>query len=225
MSKYKIVEIFDSIEGEGKRSGQLATFVRTAGCNLRCSYCDTLYALSEKNCEYTELTSDEIISRLNPLYRKVTLTGGEPLFHPNIKELISEMCSQGYEVNVETNGSIKTSPFRVAGNVFFTIDYKLPCSGMESRMDKDAFLELTKEDVVKFVIGTKEDCDKTTEVVRMLQSHYDNDEMPQIYLSAVCGKICHADIVTFMKNHKELSNARIQLQMHKIIWPDIDKGV
>ena len=86
MSKYKIVEIFDSIEGEGKRSGQLATFVRTAGCNLRCSYCDTLYALSEKNCEYTELTSDEIISRLNPLYRKVTLTGGEPLFHPNNKE-------------------------------------------------------------------------------------------------------------------------------------------
>lgn len=225
MSKYKIVEIFDSIEGEGKRSGQLATFVRTVGCNLRCSYCDTPYALSEKNYEYTELTSDEIISRLNPLYRKVTLTGGEPLFHPNIKELISEMCSAGYEVNVETNGSIKTSPFRVAGNVFFTIDYKLPCSGMENRMDKDAFLELTKEDVVKFVIGTKEDCDKTIEVVRMLQSRYDNDEMPLIYLSAVCGKISHADIVTFMKSHTELSNARIQLQMHKIIWPDIDKGV
>lgn len=225
MSKYKIVEIFDSIEGEGKRSGQLATFVRTAGCNLRCSYCDTLYALYEKNCEYTELTSDEIISRLNPLYRKVTLTGGEPLFHPNIKELISEMCSAGYEVNVETNGSIKTSPFRVAGNVFFTIDYKLPCSGMENRMNKDAFLELTKKDVVKFVIGTKEDCDKTIEVVRMLQSHYDNDEMPLIYLSAVCGRISHADIVTFMKSHTELSNARIQLQMHKIIWPDIDKGV
>lgn len=225
MSKYKIVEIFDSIEGEGKRSGQLATFVRTAGCNLRCSYCDTPYALSEKNCEYTELTSDEIISRLNPLYRKVTLTGGEPLFHPNIKELISEMCSAGYEVNVETNGSIKTSLFRVASNVFFTIDYKLPSSGMESRMDKDAFLELTKEDVVKFVIGTEEDCDRTIEVVRMLRSRYGNDEMPLIYLSAVCGKISHADIVTFMKSHKELSNARIQLQMHKIIWPDIDKGV
>lgn len=225
MSKYKIVEIFDSIEGEGKRSGQLATFVRTAGCNLRCSYCDTLYALSDCLCEYTELSSEEIISRLNPLYRKVTLTGGEPLFQPNIKELISEMCSQGYEVNVETNGSIKTSPFRVAGNVFFTIDYKLPCSGMENRMNKDAFLELTKEDVVKFVIGTKEDCDKTTEVVRMLQSHYDDNKMPQIYLSAVCGKISHADIVTFMKSHTELSNARIQLQMHKIIWPDIDKGV
>ena len=225
MSKYKIVEIFDSIEGEGKRSGQLATFVRTAGCNLRCSYCDTLYALSEKNCEYTELTSDEIISRLNPLYRKVTLTGGEPLFHPNIKELISEMCSQGYEVNVETNGSIRVAPFRVTGNVFFTIDYKLPCSGMENRMNKDAFLELTKEDVVKFVIGTKEDCDRTTEVVRMLQSHYDDNKMPQIYLSAVSGEMSHADIVTFMKNHKELSNARIQLQMHKIIWPDINKGV
>lgn len=224
MSKYKIVEIFDSIEGEGKRSGQLATFVRTAGCNLRCSYCDTLYALSEKNCEYTELTSDEIISRLNPLYRKVTLTGGEPLFHPNIKELISEMCSQGYEVNVETNGSIRVAPFRVTDNIFFTIDYKLPCSGMENRMNKDAFLELTKEDVVKFVIGTKEDCDKTIEVVRMLQSRYGN-EMPLIYLSAVYGRISHADIVTFMKNHKELSNARIQLQMHKIIWPDIDKGV
>ena len=224
MSKYKIVEIFDSIEGEGKRSGQLATFVRTAGCNLRCSYCDTLYALSEKNCEYTELTSDEIISRLNPLYRKVTLTGGEPLFHPNIKELIREICSTGYEVNVETNGSIRVAPFRVDGNVFFTIDYKLPCSGMENRMNKDAFLELTKEDVVKFVIGTKEDCDKTIEVVRMLQSHYGN-EMPLIYLSAVCGRISHADIVTFMKSHTELSNARIQLQMHKIIWPDIDKGV
>ena len=92
-------------------------------------------------------------------------------------------------------------------------------------MNKDAFLELTKEDVVKFVIGTKEDCDKTTEVVRMLQSRYDDNKMPQIYLSAVSGEMSHADIVTFMKNHKELSNARIQLQMHKIIWPDIDKGV
>ena len=224
MNKYKIVDIFNSREGEGKRSGQLATFIRTVGCNLRCTYCDTEYALSEKDCEYTELTADEVVSKLNPHYRKVTLTGGEPLFHPNIKELISKICSLGYEVNVETNGSIRVAPFRGADNIFFTIDYKLPSSGMESRMNKDAFAELRKEDVVKFVIGTKEDCAKTIDILRELQSRYDKD-IPEVYLSAVSGKMSHADIVEFMKENKELSDAKIQLQMHKIIWPDIDKVV
>jgi len=73
----KIVEIFDSIDGEGIRTGQTATFIRLAGCNLRCSYCDTLYALfgEDEPCEYTEMSIDEIIQRVNKAYKRVTLTG------------------------------------------------------------------------------------------------------------------------------------------------------
>ena len=77
----KVIEIFDSIDGEGIRTGQCATFIRLAGCNLRCSYCDTVYSLfgEETPCEYTEMTVDEIISKVNMTYKRVTLTGGEPL--------------------------------------------------------------------------------------------------------------------------------------------------
>ena len=79
----KVTEIFDSIDGEGIRTGQPCTFIRLAGCNLRCSYCDTLYSLfgEDEPCEYTEMSTDEILKAVNPLFKRVTLTGGEPLFH------------------------------------------------------------------------------------------------------------------------------------------------
>ena len=85
--KLKIVEIFDSIDGEGKRTGQPCTFIRLAGCNLRCSYCDTLYALfgEKEECVYEEMSVQEIMKRVNPLYKRVTLTGGEPLYTQRLR--------------------------------------------------------------------------------------------------------------------------------------------
>ena len=105
----KVIEIFDSIDGEGIRTGQCATFIRLAGCNLRCSYCDTVYSLfgEETPCEYTEMTVDEIISKVNMTYKRVTLTGGEPLVHTDSAELVSKLTEIGCDVNLRPCDVIK----------------------------------------------------------------------------------------------------------------------
>lgn len=124
----KVIEIFDSIDGEGIRTGQCATFIRLAGCNLRCSYCDTVYSLfgEETPCEYTEMTVDEIISKVNMTYKRVTLTGGEPLVHTDSAELVSKLTEIGCDVNIETNGAVDIVDFLgkvpKSDNLFFTID-------------------------------------------------------------------------------------------------------
>ena len=109
----KVIEIFDSIDGEGIRTGQCATFIRLAGCNLRCSYCDTVYSLfgEETPCEYTEMTVDEIISKVNMTYKRVTLTGGEPLVHTDSAELVLKLTEIGCDVNIETNGAVDIVDF------------------------------------------------------------------------------------------------------------------
>ena len=96
----KVVEIFNSIEGEGSRAGYLATFIRLYGCNLRCSYCDSVYSFT--NNDYTEMSIEEIINTVNGYNcKKVTLTGGEPLIHKDVDILVKELLTNGYEVNIE----------------------------------------------------------------------------------------------------------------------------
>ena len=101
----KIVEIFSSIDGEGIRTGYLCTFIRTYGCNLRCNYCDSLYASTNNN--YSEMSISEIVKKCSELgNERITLTGGEPLIQPNVIDLISCLIESGFEVNIETNGSV-----------------------------------------------------------------------------------------------------------------------
>lgn len=104
-------EIFFSIEGEGKRTGELAAFVRLTGCNLLCSYCDTKFAFYSGH----EMTADEIADAVKD-YRNVTLTGGEPLLQ-DCHELLSLL--RNHEVNIETNGSIPIDGYLKYRNVFF----------------------------------------------------------------------------------------------------------
>ena len=106
---YNIVEIFHSIEGEGKRAGQSATFVRLAGCNLRCTYCDTTYAMDG---DYTEMHLHEIMDIVKSKnIPRVTLTGGEPLAK-NVSKLLQELLNSDFDVNIETNGSIDISSIK-----------------------------------------------------------------------------------------------------------------
>ena len=101
----KVVEIFKSIDGEGIRAGYPATFIRLFGCNLRCSYCDTPYGY-EGN-DYKEMTVDEIVQECMCLNcPRITLTGGEPLIHKDVNILIKNLLVNGFEVNIETNGSV-----------------------------------------------------------------------------------------------------------------------
>lgn len=215
--KYKVVEIFDSIDGEGKRTGQPVSFVRLAGCNLRCSYCDTAYALfgEEELCEYREMSAEEILNSLNKAYKRVTLTGGEPLIAAGAAELIRAMAEQGYEVNIETNGACDTEPFSKIDNVFFTIDYKLKSSGMSDKMLWKNYLELREHDVIKFVVGSDEDAEQMIEIMGRLKKHYKT--MPSVFAGAVFGKYDLGRLGEKVMKTPELADVRIQLQLHKHI--------
>ena len=165
MINYKVVEIFESINGEGKKAGQLALFIRFQGCNLNCDYCDTKWA-NEENAEYIPMSTEEIINRiLESGIKNITITGGEPLIQPRIKELLKELSKLDIEIEIETNGSIDIKPFIEFKNISLTMDYKLPKSNMEKFMDLENFKYLTKKDTVKFVAGDIDDLERAREII------------------------------------------------------------
>lgn len=216
----KVVEIFNSIDGEGKRAGLPTTFIRLYGCNLNCSYCDTRYGCEGNN--YTDMTIYQIINLVNEIgCKSVTITGGEPLIHVGIKDLIGELLKLGFWVNIETNGSMPLLYFgykHINGKIFYTVDYKCPSSGMESKMMCD-FEHLTEDDVLKFVVGSEEDL---LAAKNFLLNVYHGD--PQVYFSPVFGKITPEEIVDFILKNM-MWDVKVQVQLHKIIWDPNKRGV
>lgn len=218
---FKVVEKFVSINGEGKLAGQLAVFIRFAGCNLKCSYCDTSWA-NQENVKFELMDSRDIYEYIKKTeIKNITLTGGEPLMQEGILELLELLTSDNLRIEIETNGSIDLKPFIELSNpVSFTMDYKLPTSNMESKMCLDNFNYINKKDTVKFVIGSIDDLNKAKEVI----DRYELIGRTSIYLSPVFGKIELDTIVDFMKNNK-LNDVNLQIQMHKIIWDKDKRGV
>lgn len=210
-----IVEIFSSIDGEGLRAGELATFIRVSGCNLRCNYCDTKYAL-EKDTG-THMSIEEILKKVEEFkVKNITITGGEPLIHKDIDKLIDLLLEKGYKINIETNGSVPIDKY--IGKCLITMDYKCSSSLMKKKMILENLEKLTKNDVLKFVIRTQD----FTDIEKILTEYNLNC---YIYISPVFNEINLEEIVNFMKkcNLKgiDMSKVRLQLQLHKIIWsPD-----
>lgn len=218
--KYKVVEKFISINGEGSRAGQLAAFIRFHYCNLNCSYCDTKYA-NGNDAKYDLLTCEEILNYLKEnKVINVTLTGGEPLLQNDIKDLIEQLINHGYSVEIETNGSIDISPFINDKRPIFTLDYKLPSSNMENHMNLDNYQYLNKNDVIKFVIGNIEDLNKAKFII----NKYNLLDNVKVYFSPVFGKIDPKEIVDYMIKH-HLNKVNLQLQLHKFIWDVNQRGV
>ena len=221
----KVVEKFISINGEGKRAGELAVFIRFKGCNLRCSYCDTLWAL-ESDCPFQEETPEEITQYiLNTKVKNVTLTGGEPLIQPDIKKLIQLILDSDSNIRleIETNGAVLIKDFGVedSSRLSFTMDYKLPSSGFEKSMKLHNFQYLTKNDSVKFVSGSLEDLNKAKHII----DKYDLIKREiSIFISPVFGKIELTSIVDFMKENN-INDVRMQIQLHKVIWHPDTRGV
>ena len=219
--QYKISEIFKSIEGEGIRSGYPTVFVRFYGCNLHCSYCDTRYACEKE--EYKILDFRHLISIIQSFGgNRVTLTGGEPLIQKDIDVLICELSYLGYEINIETNGSVVLPDFRCLknDNVFVTVDYKCKSSNMSDKMIMKNYQNLTSKDVVKFVVGCYEDLVD----LKHIYDNYLKNKCNNIFVSPVWGKIDPKDIIEFLLDNN-LNDIRIQLQMHKLIWPVDTRGV
>jgi 7-carboxy-7-deazaguanine synthase len=219
---FKVVELFTSINGEGQRCGQLAIFIRFKGCNLNCSYCDTTWA-KEESVDYILMSAEELYDYIkNQGIRNVTLTGGEPLMQPGIEEFINLLAKdKELVVEIETNGSIGLNKFsRTQNPPSFTMDYKLPGSGMENLMNLQNFFTLTFRDTVKFVAGSNEDLVRAKEIIY----RYSLQDRVKVYISPVFGKISSEEIVDFMIQNK-LNGINLQLQLHKFIWEPNRRGV
>lgn len=214
----KVLEIFDSIDGEGTRAGELTTFVRLAGCNLHCKYCDTAYSIKPGNEFIQEFSVHDLVNLVK--YRNVTVTGGEPLLQPETEEFCFELARCGHNVNVETNGTIipPTRPSEILDKVFYTVDYKCGASGHEDQMKKEVFEPLMLHDVVKCVVGSKDDMKNALANLRSWIRGLGNETSPWVYFSPVFGKIEPAEIVKFMKEENLEGKFRVQLQLHKFIW-------
>lgn len=228
MKQFRVVEHFTSINGEGRRAGQLAVFIRFAGCNLNCEYCDTKWANQPGvSCElYTKEEIYEMIKETG--VRNVTLTGGEPLLQNGMKELLTLLRrDEGLRVEIETNGSVDISRFfeespEISGdNVSFTLDYKTAASGMEDRMYLGNYRNVRAFDTVKFVVGSRADLLKAKQVIETCQLV---EKGCGIYLSPCFGRIEPAQMVDFLIEEK-MNDVNIQLQLHKFIWDPHKRGV
>lgn len=222
MAEYKVVEKFVSINGEGTHAGQLAVFIRFKGCNLRCSYCDTMWA-NEINAPFTTMTEDDIYNYImNTGVKNVTLTGGEPLIQPDIVILLKKLAAdENIRVEIETNGSVDISPIVCIQNrPSLTLDYKLGGSGMEQHMLTDNYNYIGKQDTVKFVVSSRGDLVTAKNVIEA----YHLTEKCSVYFSPVFGRIEPADIVDFMIQNK-MNGVNMQLQLHKFIWDPNKRGV
>lgn len=233
----KVIEIFKSIDGEGLRTGVPVVFVRLEGCNLRCSYCDTKY--SYENAEFTTMPVDKIVENVLSygLY-KVTLTGGEPLAHPLVEELVAKLINEGIQVNIETNGSISVRAFHeklvslvnhsydLKEYIMYTVDYKCKSSLMSKHMVIDNLTFLSELDstlpvsnVVKFVVGNEEDLEQCRGIIEQLAP------LSKTYLSPVFGAIEPKEIVDYVLNYQSMYECVVQVQLHKIIWDPEVRGV
>ena len=151
--------------------------------------------------------------------KRVTITGGEPLLQPAALDLIKKLASKGFQVNVETNGSMHIVDLLnqvCSPNIIITLDYKCPSSGMESKMILPNISLLRSKDVLKFVVGSKEDLD----VCRLIYPKTD----AKVFISPVFGKIEPREIVEYMLEH-DMYDCRVQLQLHKYIWNPEQRGV
>ena len=146
------------------------------------------------------------------------------------REIIGFMIQSGEsedDVNIETNGAVDIVDFLgkvpKSDNLFFTIDYKLPSSGMTDKMIWNNFINLRPCDVIKFVIGSDEDMNLTIDIVKKLKQVY--TEMPHIYLGAVYGMYDAQKLVNIMLKEPVLCDATFQIQLHKVIWDPEERGV
>lgn len=239
-SSIPIVEIFTSISGEGISSGQIVTFVRSAGCNLRCNYCDTTYSYDENITENINMTPNEVVEKLNSLgVKNIICTGGEPLEEDKPKRLLPlYIASCGYNVRIETNGSCKLYSKEeveyfsneVIPEFFYVLDVKCPDSGMTNYdMIHYNINNLKKGDELKFVVSSKRDMEFAIDTLRTHNSYLSLNQVV-INFSPVFDRINPRDLVKMLIEQNvffnEYSlNARLSLQIHKYIWSPDTKGV
>ena len=210
----RITEIFFSVQGESTHVGRPCVFVRTTGCDLRCGYCDTAYAFHGGRA----MSLDEIVAevRRHPT-RFVCLTGGEPLLQKELPTLAERLLAEGYDVSVETHGQVPTD--RLPAGVHRIVDLKTPGSG-EVHTDFALFDVLGKGDELKVVVSSREDFDWA---VARIREHGLDERVGTVLFSPVHGHVAPRELAEWLLASG--LDARMQLQLHKLVWGADARGV
>lgn len=212
---FNVSEIFSSIQGEGRFTGFPTTFIRFYGCNMLCTYCDTMYAV--RGGKFNRMGISKIMTYVKSIgNRHICLTGGEPLMQDNILQLIDELASSNYEVSIETNGGIKLPDTSSMRKFTYTMDVKTPSSGMSEKNLYENIEHLSPRDEIKFVIGDLEDYEFAKSVIRKYPSFASIIFSPKFRgkKSEIAGELSEWLI------KDRIPNARIGIQTHKFLGVD-----
>lgn len=207
----QIQEIFLSIQGEGILMGLPTIFIRTTGCNLRCSYCDTKYAYNGGKT----MSIDDILSKIKYYsINSVCVTGGEPLLQPETIELITRLQYEKYKVSLETNGSQPIQPIHYRKHLMISMDLKMPSSTMDHQNLFDNIKQLSTRDQIKFIIKDKIDFEYAKQILNRYRPC-----CPVIFQP-----VWNTDLKTLVSWILDDGlSVRIGVQLHKIIWGEESK--
>jgi 7-carboxy-7-deazaguanine synthase len=214
VSSIVINEIFHSLQGESTLAGRPCVFVRLTACDLRCRWCDTAYAFHEGT---KREVADVVEEACRPGCDLVEVTGGEPLLQPSVHELIAGLLARGKTVMIETGGHRDITP--LDPRVRRIVDVKTPSSGEQDRMHWPNLAALREGDEVKFVVADRADFDYALGVIR---KHGLEGRVP-LLLSPAHGTLEPAELAAWLLESGV--DARLQMQLHKLLWPTILRGV
>ena len=215
MGLLTVNEIFYSVQGESTHAGRPCVFVRLTACDLRCRWCDTAYAFHEGRSRSVEDVLAEVAGFDCPL---VEVTGGEPLLQADVYSLMEGLLAAGRTVLLETGGHRSTA--RVPAGVVTVLDVKCPASGEVGRMDWDNVERLRPHDEVKFVVADRADYEYARDVIAR---HDLARRAAAVHLSPVHGTLAPRALAAWALEDRV--PARVQLQLHKLIWDPAARGV
>ena len=216
MSTLRICEIFDSIQGESHWAGYPCTFLRLAGCNLDCAWCDTRFARELESGEEWGVEALAAEARTRGL-RTVEVTGGEPLLQPATPALLAALLAGGQRVLLETNGSLPLDG--VPAGVHVIMDLKPPGSGMAAHNRWANLERLRTGDEVKIVCRDRADYEWARGVI----GEYHLLRRTRVSLSAVEGELEPRELAAWLLGDR--LDVRLQVQLHKVLWPGRERGV